>query len=287
MTAFNEITFGLKTDDVVGFTEAQRTAISLSAYVSIVSEGTWLYRNLKFPRWKNCYGFCQVMSGAFVRQAIPIEYINQQVLFEDYTDVKQSGDIGCLIKALGEALGQTAILTVTPTRSPITSLRFRFFPGVLANLSISWSVYTPKCGETVLTPDAAEGRPPNPSNGGYNPGGRPSAQGGDPYDNSPNDGLAPEDGQSDPPKPIPGSGGVGTWKVTVSGYSFEDVFFTSTVDSEITDPGASVSATTVPTNLQPNQGGKADYRLVFLVNGVDRSQGSTGFALSAGQPFYS
>lgn len=197
--------FGLKTDDVVGFTEQQRLATEMQVTFSIVDEATWLYRNFKYPRHKNFYGYAQLMAGAYVVRSIPLEFINQELLFwqQDTTDLLQS--IACEFKDLFASLPtpKVRIATLFQVRQRYTSIRFRLGAGVKANVALSWKLPDSLCAELVNPPPDKQGQSPLPNNKDGDPANRPSGQGGDAGDPSNNDG---KDDPNDalPDHPVPG-----------------------------------------------------------------------------------
>lgn len=210
--AYNLVTFGIEEQDVVGFTPDQRTALELHLTTSIAFEANQLYRNYEYPRYKNFYGYCQVMSGAFVVKSVPIAYLNQEILHwrDDTFGINQT--TGCYARAIGAAL-PTPINLVANTvkvRQRYTSVRFKLREGVKCNVNLTWETGEPKCADNILEPDAQQGRPASPNNQGYNPGARPPSQGGDNSDPTANDGADdPNDPSDDPPKPL--LPGIGQW----------------------------------------------------------------------------
>lgn len=209
--------FGLKTDDVVGFTPSQRTAVEMQVCVSIADEATWLYRNVKHPRHKNFYGYAQIMSGAFVVETVALNFLNQEILHWRDETWGINETTGCYAKGIASALNPPfALITNTvKTRQRYTSIRFRLLPGILANVILAWETAQAFCGGNILEPDANQGQPPNPKNSSYNPGNRPPDQGGDDADLSPNDGRSqPGDGLPDEPQPGAGSGAQ--WKYIIT-----------------------------------------------------------------------
>lgn len=205
--SYNYLTFGLLESDVVGLTAEQRTAIEFQLTVSIVSEGTWLYRNFKFPRYKNNYGYAQIMSGAYVVQSVSLDYLNQQILFFEADTFDISDNIACAARAILGALTppSNAVISVTKHRTHITSVRFRFYSGIKANVGIRWVTPESNCGNAVLEPDKEQNEPIAPNNANSDPGSRPASQGGDSADKSPNDGNS-SPGDNLPPPPKPGEG---------------------------------------------------------------------------------
>lgn len=243
----NSVTFGIAENDVVGLTESQRTSEEIIIGLSIVKEAAIEYKNLRFPRYQNYYGKCQLMVGAYVSKNIQLQHLNQELLHWRHPELGIIETVGCYFKAYGAA-DQPPIGIVTNTvlvRERFTSLRFKMNPGVLANLTIQWDVFDAKCGGNVLAPAGSQGKPPAPANGGYNPGNRPLAQGGDPEDFSPNDGIPRSGDENEPPKPI-GDSVNASWKI-------QSTFFTNPPDcqpqsaitnSGVTDPTAKVTAFT-------------------------------------------
>lgn len=202
--AFNEVSFGLEESDVVGLTPDQRTAVEFQMTCSIFNEGPAVYRNYRYPRYRNFYGYAQLMSGVHVVKKIPIRYLNQELLHWRDISFGINETIGCYFKAYGLADLPTVLITpiTIKTRQRYTGVRFRFVPGVLANCSIVWETGQSACGSTITDPAHEQGQPPAGANGGYNPGSRPPEQGGDGSDPSPNDGnYDPDSGLPEPPAP--------------------------------------------------------------------------------------
>lgn len=200
MVDIRTVSFGLNTDDVVGLTEIQRTAIEFQLCISVASLGTWKYWNFRYPRWKNAFGYAQIMSGAFVVETIPLNHINQELLHwrDDVFGINET--VGCYAKALATLINNGALTTNTVlTRQRYTSVRFKFFPGVLANAILRYEVGQPVCGGNILPPDPSKGVPPNPLNHSHDPSTRPSDQGGDPSDPTNNDGDPTSDPNKQPP----------------------------------------------------------------------------------------
>lgn len=285
---FFDTQFALQTSDVVGFTPEQRTAVEMGVYVSIYDEATWLYKNLKHPRYSNFYGYAQIMSGTFVVKDVALNFLNQEILHWRDETFGINETTGCYAKGIASALQPpfTLVTNTVKTRQRYTSVRFRLLPGVGANVSLIWETAQAKCGGNILEPDAKQGQPALPNNGGASPNPRPSNQGGDPLDGSNNDGgFNPNDGNPAPPG---AGGGVGTgvWKVLVSGQDFNGRAFTATYVSNVTDRFATVTATTEPTGVGANSAGAIDRKLVLIVNGVSQNTTATGFGLSAFNPYY-
>lgn len=285
---FFDTQFALQTSDVVGFNEAQRTAIEMQVCVSIANEATWLYKNLKHPRFKNFYGYVQVMSGAFVVADIPLSFLNQEVLHWRDETFGINETTGCYAKAIAFALPTPNILTTNTVkvRQRYTSIRFRLLPGIVANVSLVWETAQAKCEGNVLEPDARQGEPPIPNNSGASSNPRPSDQGGDDFDHSNNDGnYNPSDGNPTPPAAGEGAGS-GVWKVKIAGEDAAGHAFTSTYTSTVTNRFATVTARTDPTGGGSNVNGRLDRKLVLTVNGVDQATDASGFGLTAFTPYY-
>lgn len=213
---FNEVTFGLETSDVVGFTPDQRTAIELQLCVSIFSEGPAVYKNFRYPRYRNFYGYAQIMSGVHVVKKVAIRYLNQEILHWRDISFGINDTTGCYFKGYGAADSPPIVVVpnTVKTRQRYTSVRFRFVEGVLANCDLVWETAQSKCDSNILEPPNEQGKPPAGNNGGYNPGQRPEGQTGDPEDPSANDGnYNPSDGL--PPPPSPGAG-TGQWYEIIS-----------------------------------------------------------------------
>jgi hypothetical protein len=204
---FNAVQFGLLPSDVVGFTPDQRTSPELQLTVSIVNEASWLYKNFKLPRFRNSYGYAQLMSGAYVVEQIQLQFLNQEIVH--WRDLSYGVNVatGCFVKGAVNALEPGAVynVTVVKTRQRFTSVRFRLYPGIEANVGIAWETPSPVCGESINEPDALQGEPQSPNNRNADPGSRPVGQGGDNSDRSANDGdYNPDDGL--PPPPFAGDG---------------------------------------------------------------------------------
>lgn len=193
----------------MGFTPDQRTAVELQATFSVVNEATWLYKNMKPPRYRNSYGFCQVMSGAYVVDTIQLQHVNQELLHWRDETFGILETIGCYAKGLASALQPPfALITNTvKTRRRVTSLRFRLYPGVEANIGLVWETPAARCGGNVEEPDPKQGQPIPPNNSNADPSARPPEQGDfDPTDKSNNDGdYNPEENLPPPPRPSGGS----------------------------------------------------------------------------------
>lgn len=204
---FNYTSFGLLTSDVVGFTPSQRTAIELQATISIVNEGKLEYKNLRYPRFKQFYGYAQLMSGAYVEREIPLNYLNQELCHWQESSPAINQGIGCATKKILAALTPPSEATVKVglLRQRFTSIRFRLLPDVTANIGLNWHVLDPLCDDEIVQPPAKQGEPVPPNNGNSDPGQRPSNQGGDPVDKSDNDGNY-DPGDGNPPPPVPGGG---------------------------------------------------------------------------------
>lgn len=216
---FNYVTFGLLTSDVVGFTTSQRTAIEMQATISIVSEGSLQYKNLRYPRFKNFYGYAQLMSGAYVVQEVALNYLNQELCHWQESSPAINQSIGCATKKILLALTppSDAEVTVGLLRQRLTSIRFRLLPEVQANIGLNWHVLDPLCEDEIVQPPADQGEPIPPNNANSDPGSRPGNQGGDKADESDNDGdYDPTDGN--PPPPVPGGGtNFACWNVYYTG----------------------------------------------------------------------
>lgn len=205
--AYESTVFGLQPTDSVALTPDQRTAIELQITLSIIDESSWLYRNFKPPRFRNSYGFAQLMSGAYVVQTIQLQYINQEILATNTDTFTINDNVDCNTRAILDTLSPGTVLAVRVLlfRSRITSIRFRLYSGVRANLGIRWITAESDCGNAIATPDERQGKPLPPANSGGDAGGRPSNQGGDPEDPSANDGNYDPTGDL-PPPPKPGGG---------------------------------------------------------------------------------
>ncbi len=211
---YSSAQFGLKEDDTIGFTEPQRTAIEFQMTFSIVDESTWLYRNFKFPRHRNFYGYAQIMAGAYVVRSVPLEFINQEIIHwhQDSTDILQS--IGCGVKKILANLTPPVASQVTLylLRQRFTSVRFRLSPGVKANVALRWYFVDQLCDELIVAPPDAQGNASPANNKDGSPSTRPPSQGEDAKDPSNNDGKDdPLDSKPDHPRPGRKVGETGQW----------------------------------------------------------------------------
>lgn len=272
--AYEYVSFGLETTDVVGLTETQRTAVELQVTFSVADEATWLYKNFKHPRFENFYGYCQLMSGAYVVQDIPLQFLNQELLYVEYDTFDINDNMLCLAKEILAALPTPAVATgtVTKHRSRFTSLRFRLLAGVKANIGIRWVTAESNCGNVPLPPDPEQNRPAAPNNANSNPGSRPADQGGDRSDPSDNDGNYDPD-SGNPPAPAAGAGD-GTWHVGYTGFRPDGTRFRSSASVGVTDPTAVI--TTQVVNIGGTVGGHPDKRGRVFSNGVLVTEEFTG-----------
>lgn len=286
--AYLDTEFALQESDAVRITNSQRTAIEYQMTVSIANEATWLYRNLKYPRYKNFYGYAQVMSGAFVVRVVPLTFLNQEILHWRDIAFYINDTTLCSVKALGAAMVPpvTGFAINVKTRQRFTSVRFRLLPGVVANCSIVWEIADSACGNLVEEPDERQGQPPIANNSGASGNPRPSGQTGDELDPSNNDGNdEPNDGKPDSPKPGAGQGS-GTWKVFVQLYDEQDQLNQFTHNLGVADRFAAVSVATRPTGGPNSPFGKSDSVLTMTVNGQTSDRPITGFGMNVFQPFY-
>lgn len=271
---YNFITFPLRTEDVVGLTEEQRTAIELQVTFSVYDEATWLYKNFKHPRFENFYGYCQIMSGAYVVQDIPLQFLNQELLYREYDTFDINDNMLCLTKEVLAALPNpaTSIGTVTKNRTRLTSLRFRLLAGVGANLGVRWITAESNCGNVPLAPDDRQGRPAPPNNAGASGTPRPADQDGDRSDPSNNDGqYNPNDGRPQPP----GAGdGTATWKVGYAAFNEVGQGYRGDYDTMVSDPTAIITTSVVPTG--GTIGGRPDKRGTVFSNGVSLKNDFSG-----------
>jgi hypothetical protein len=205
---FFNVQFGLLPTDVVPLTPDQRTSVELQVSFSVVNEASWLYKNFKPPRYRNSYGFCQLMSGAYVIDTIQLQHVNQELLFWRDETFGILETVGCYAKGLASAL-QPPFVLITNTvkaRKRVTSLRFRLYAGIEANIGIRWETPVARCGGNLIEPDPKQGQPVAPNNTNANPGARPGEQGDyDPTDASDNDGDYDPNSPL-PPPPTPGGG---------------------------------------------------------------------------------
>jgi hypothetical protein len=272
--AYSTITLALQTDDVIGFTAAQRTAVELQGGVSISAEGSPVFKNLKYPRHKGFYGYAQLMSGAFVAREIPINFLNQQLIFWKDDLFAVSDLIICAAKLLGT--GFTPQLqfggSVIKTRQEFTSLRFRFHEGVQANLVLGWLTGESKCGNLIEEPENEQGKPLSPSNARPSPTPRPPDSNGDPADRSRNDGKY-DPSSGDPQEPLPG-GLYGFWYANFSGYREDGSAYSGEHKTPIDDPRAVMTAGRE--SLGVAYGGHTFYRWLIYANGAEVDRQGTG-----------
>lgn len=204
MPEYKSVSFGLKNDDSIGFTPEQQSATEIIITFSVVNEPKTLeYKNLRYPRYKNFYGYCQRMAGAYVVDTVPLHHVNQLLHHYEYRIAELDQSIACKLADISKRVFTplTPVLVVRLHRNYITGLRFRLVDGVIANITIDWEKYTQQCGETIEPPNDKQGVPTRPNNSSSDPGLRPPEQGGIPGDNSPNDGGTGEPGQDPAPKP--------------------------------------------------------------------------------------
>lgn len=198
--SFNEVEFGLETEDVCGFDDSQRTAIELQLCVSVAELGPWLYWNYKFPRFENFFGYAQIMSGTFIVQTVAIKHINQEVLHWRDISFGINQTTGCYARGLAQLINQGNLIANTvKTRQRFTSVRFKFLPGIKANCCLRWETAESKCDDVVADPNEGQGNPPPPKNHTYNPDERPEGQGGDGLDPTVNDGVPYQNDDDRPP----------------------------------------------------------------------------------------
>lgn len=188
--AVQEVSFGLLESDVVPFSASQREAIEMQVCVSIADEGGWLYYNYKYPRFHNFYGYAQIMSGVFVVKTVPIEYINQELLFWEDDSFVINSTLLCAIAQTDRLINENVTIEthVIKKRQRFTAIRFRFLPGIKANVLLKYKLGAPLCGNFVDSPPDEQSQPPEPKNHSYTPSDRPSSQTSDPADPSVNDG---------------------------------------------------------------------------------------------------
>lgn len=224
MPQIEEVVFGLQTNDVVGLTPIQRTAVEMSICVSIAKEGKAVYKNMKYPRDKCFYGYAQVMFGTHVIREVPINFLNQEIVHWRDESFGINDTTVCMAKLLASALPEPVVISgkVVKTRQPITSVRFEFNEDALANVILRWENGQSSCNNNVEEPNGDQGNPPEPANRGHNPSARPPAQGGDDFDNSPNDGQPRKPGELEPPSTPGANDNYGFWYLRVTwedGYS--------------------------------------------------------------------
>jgi len=286
---FLDAQFQVQTSDVIAFSEPQRLAVEMSVSLSIASEGEWLYKNLKYPRYKNFYGYAQLMSGAFVVQSIPLTFLNQELVHWRDQSFGINDTTLCMGKFLANLIQPSATVgaLLVKTRQRFTSIRFRLLGGIIANITYVWQEGESSCGNVVVEPDGKQGQPAIPNNGGASGSARPSDQGGDPTDPSANDGgYDPNSGLQPPPR-AGGGEASGTWHVQITGFRQDDSTYTFQLDSEVSDPNAVVTANLIPTpGSSPNNAGKLNSTVVFVVNGVPLTSTATGFGLQLGSVYY-
>lgn len=281
---FNYVSFGLASSDVIGFTESQRTSIELQATISIVSEAKLEYKNLRYPRFKNFYGYAQLMSGAYVEREIPLNYLNQELCHWQESSPAINQSIGCATKKILAALTppSAAEVTVGLLRQHYTSIRVRLLPLVIANIALNWHVLDPLCGDAIVQPDAKQGQPIPPNNASSDPGTRPSNQGEDAVDRSNNDGGF-DSGDGNPPPPTPGGGATTAswhWNVRACFVTCAGEYYTVAL-AQFTDPAVKPVYVSTQANVAcPNA---TDGNL--LANGVI-VQGTTSVVESISFDYY-
>lgn len=286
--AFFDTQFALQESDAVRITASQRTSVEYQMCISIANEATWLYRNLKYPRYKNFYGYAQVMSGAFVVKVIPLTFLNQEILHWRTDSFGINDTTVCSVRILGAAMTPpvTGFGVIVKTRVRFTSVRFRLLPGVVANVSLVWEDGDSACGNLIEQPDERQGQPPLPNNSGPSGNPRPPNQTGDEIDPSDNDGNDnPNDGKPAPPS-AGGGQGSGTWKVFVQLYDAQDQINQFTHNLGVTDRFAAVSVGTRPTGGPNSPFGKSDSVMTMTVNGQTSDRPITGFGMNVFAPFY-
>lgn len=210
----NSVRFALAPSDSVGLTESQRQAIELQFVLSISNEATWLYKNFRHPRYKNFYGYAQLMSGDFVVENIPLQYINQEILHWQDSSVTILQTVVCGVKLILASLPTPVDITpeIVLFRQRYTGVRFRLLPGIEANVAINWLFIEQSCDETISPPPPEQGNPPAPDNYPAPPGAGRGDQPGDLKAPSNNDG----DFNSGDGRPLPpGVGGSlpGFWRL--------------------------------------------------------------------------
>lgn len=286
--AFFDAEFALKTNDVIGFSNTQRTAVEMQVCISIAFESTWLAKNFRHPRYENFYGYAQLMSGAYVVQDIPLQFLNQQILYWEDEPFGINDTIICVSRVLAAAMEPSKIIggEVRKTRQPYTSIRFKLLPGIIANIAYKWAIGESSCGNDIKEPNPKQGQPPTPNNSGASGGERPSNQGGDPLDPSGNDGDDSNASLPNPPSAGGGGTGGGTWKIPITGYRSDDSAYSTTIDTGVTDRNAIVTFTTVPIANVQSEGGKGAQSLIVYVNGTSIGSKGDGFALNVFNPYY-
>lgn len=251
--AFNEIIFSLQElDDICGLTPEQRTAVELQMCVSLASIDRHVYWNFKYPRNRNWFGVAQVMSGEFVVRTVPIEYINQEILWWRDESFGINQTTGCYARGLAQLIDNGVLIPNTvKTRQRYTSVRFRFLPGILANLNLKWETGEPRCEDLIAEPNDEQGAAQEPRNHQHPEGDRPSEQGGDNDDPTVNDGMPYEDESDRPPyaELLPPT--VGQWYGIYSG--FNPGCATTYTDREYALPGAT-SALITPVVTEQGSG---------------------------------
>lgn len=154
--------------DVLALTEEQRAAIYREWYFQLVVPPVTEYLNLKYPRYQGFYGYCQIMSGDYVVQTVPLQYVNQRIYSESTAEFIESVDFdACIYRFLKRAIKlysvapgvvddtpDSAKVVVVKTRT--TSLRFRLLPGVAANVTLVYGKFASSCGNEVEISDGPE-----------------------------------------------------------------------------------------------------------------------------------
>lgn len=280
--------YALQASDVITITASQRTAVEYQQCISIADESTWLYKNLKYPRFRNFYGYAQIMSGAFVVNAIALNFLNQEILHWRDETFGINETTGCYAKGLASVLTppSTLVTNTVKTRQRFTSVRYRLLPGIVANVSVVYETAQAKCDGNVLEPDEKQGQPPLSNNSGASPNPRPASQNGDPFDGSNNDGnYNPGDGRPQPPS-AGGGASSGRWKVLISAYDGADRAYTATIDLPSFNRFDTVTVATRPGPGGTNAGGKSDKVLTVTINGVTSDTTASGFGMNVFTPYF-
>jgi len=198
--AFYEVIFGLEQSDICGLTGDMRTAVEFQMCVSIADLGPWKYWNFKTPRNRNSLGYAQVMCGEYVVETIHIQHINQEILHWRDIAFGINASIGCYAKALAILIDNGMLqANNVRTRQRYTSVRFRFYPGVLANVVLRWETGEPLCDDVISEPNEDQAKPPQPKNHQHSPESRPAPIQGDGDDPTVTDGDDYEDEDDRPP----------------------------------------------------------------------------------------
>lgn len=224
---YQTVSSSVGASDILPLSDAHRAAGFLVYRWQLTVPPITDYKNLKTPRHKGFYGYCQVMQGEYVKDTVAIDYVDQVLWEYNRADTLTLIDeVACAYKLLKQAVRLYSVapgvvdnlpesFTVKIPTIQVTSLRFRLLPDVRGNVTLTYGVFGTDCGNTV---EIVNGPPiPNPNNSSPSP--RPP---GEFPDEDPNDPTG-NDGDQDEPKPDFGELGGGRYKTTVYfGAPFSD-----------------------------------------------------------------